>query len=280
MRLPARLRPARPIPLPAAGVVRVHYDPGALPSYQDVVGRNRFDDPRPNSVDRYVMRYTATTLRGCLLELLDGLRPDPDALLREDQVVDNSDHVTISAAVEPEAGELEQAIADFLAGRHVGLLSGESLHALSIDDPALQAELDQEPAVRALLDSSEGHAALSPAGRKPHLDQAAVRLSTEFGRDLTRACSLAIRDRADRPDGIHYRSRHDDAEDCWAVYDHAPVRLLESCPLDAANPAHRVVLQDVAALWSLPLPREWIGDPSCGGQSPAHGGDTPHGAAQ
>jgi RES domain len=257
MRLSPHHRP-RPKPLPTPGVVRVHYDPGALPPYQDVVGPNRFDDPRPNSVDRYVMRYTASTLRGCLLELLDWLRPDPDALMREQQVADNAEDATVSAQVEQTAGDLEQAIADFLVGRHVGLLSGDSVQTLSIDDPALQAELDREPAVRALLDSPEGHAALSPAGRKPHLDQAAIRLSTGFGRDLTQACSLAIRDRVDRPDGIHYRSRHDDAEDCWALYDHASVQLLESVPLSPSDSDHLDALQEVAALWGLPLPREWI----------------------
>jgi hypothetical protein len=234
----------------------VHYDPWALPPYQDIVGHNRFDDPRPNSIDRYVVRYLATTLRGCMLELLDWLRPSPDALTREAQVVaDAADAPPTGADQATEV--LKQAISDFLDGRHVGVLEGKSVHILSIDDPAVQAELDRATAVRALLDSPQGRAALSPAGRTPHLDQAAVRLSTDFGRALTQACSLAIRDRDDRPDGIHYRSRHDDGEDCWALYDHAKVQLLESLPLDPANSDHRGALQDVAALWDLPLPPAW-----------------------
>ncbi len=234
----------------------MHYDPWALPPYQDIVGHNRFDDPRPNSTDRYVVRYLATTLRGCMLELLDWLRPSPDALTREAQVVEDAEDAPPTGA--DQATEvLKQAIADFLGGRHVGLLEGKSVQTLSIDDPAVQAELDRATAVRALLDSPEGRAALSPAGRTPHLDQAAVRLSTEFGRALTQACSLAIRDRDDRPDGIHYRSRHDDGEDCWALYDHAKVQLRESVPLDPSNSDHRVALEDVAALWDLPLPPAW-----------------------
>jgi hypothetical protein len=235
----------------------VHYDPGALPLYQDVVGHNRFDDPRPNSADRYVMRYTASTLRGCLLELLDWLRPDPTALNREDQVVDDADGATPTRHVDQEPLSLEQALADFLEGRHVGQLEGPSVQTLSIDDPPVQAELDRATAVRALLDSPEGRTALSPGGRTPHLDQAAVRLSTEFGRALTQACSLAIRDREDRPDGIHYRSRHDDAEDCWALYDHAEIHLAESVPLEPSHAVHRATVQDVAGLWSLPLPPAW-----------------------
>lgn len=253
MKLPTRHRAPQPRTLPASGVLRVHYDPWALPPYQDVVGHNRFDDPRPNSIDRYVVRYLATTLRGCLLELLDWLRPNPDALIRESQVVDDEGSPPAEQAIE----SLEQAIMDFLDGRYVGLLEGQSVQTLSIDDPLVQAELDRATAVRALLDSPAGRAALSPAGRTPHLDQAAVRLSTEFGRALTQACSLAMRDRDDRPDGIHYRSRHDDNEDCWALYDHAKVQLLESVHLDPGNSDHRAALQDVAILWGLRLPPPW-----------------------
>ncbi len=257
MRLPSRHPAPQPRPLPSSGVVRVHYNPGALPPYQDVVGHNRFDDPRPNSTDRYVMRYTASTLRGCLLELLDWLRPDPAALDREHQVVDNAEGATATPNIDQGLQTLEQALADYLHGRHVGHLEGTSVQTLSIDDPQLQAELDCATAVRALLDSPEGRAALSPGGRTPHLDQAAVRLATGFGRALTQACSLAIRDRDNHPDGIHYRSRHDDAEDCWAIYDHAEVQLVESVPLRPGDTHHRATLQNVAALWSLPLPLAW-----------------------
>jgi len=257
MRLPTKRPAARTAPLPAEGVVRVGYEPGELPTPRDGVGPNRFDDPRPRTMDRYLIRYAGRSLRGCLLELLAWLRPSPDALLREAQVLDDADSddevQAVLVAQEAEA----QAIADFLAGREVGLLAVEGLVAVSINDPGLQAELDREPAVRALLDSPEGQAALGGGSKKAHLDEAAVRLSTDLGRDLTRACSLAIRDRDNRPDAIHYRSRHDDTEDCWAIYDHAPVRLIESSLLDPIDPAHRKALVDVAALWDLALPEGW-----------------------
>lgn len=238
--------------LPETGVVRVHYDPGALPRYVDGAGPNRFDDPRPNTADRYVMRYTATTLRGCLLELLDWLRPNAEAADREATVVDDADDVGATSTAPP-----WQPIADFLHGRHVGVITGPGLRLVSIDDPVLQAELDREPAVRALLDSPPGRAALSPAGRRAHLDEAAVRLSTDLGRALTQACSLALRDRAAVTDGIHYRSRHDDAEDCWAIYDHADVRVGRVTRLDPGSEEQRKALHDVAALWNLPLPPDW-----------------------
>ncbi len=65
-----------------AGVLRLHYAPAALPAAQGQVGPNRLNDPRPYSLERYVVRYTASTLRGCLLGSLDWLRPNPQAALR------------------------------------------------------------------------------------------------------------------------------------------------------------------------------------------------------
>lgn len=97
----------------------------------------------------------------------------------------------------------------------------------------------------------------APSGRRAHLDGAAVRLSTDFGRDLTRACSLALRDRVTAPDGIHYRSRHDTAEDCWAIYDHAAVTVSDVVPLSPADPDHRAAVHAVAGLWRLALPPPW-----------------------
>ena len=244
--------------MPIAGVIRVAFEPGELPTPRDAVGPNRFDDPRPRTMDRYVVRYTGRSLRGCLLELLAWLRPDPAALMREAQVVDDAELGDEGQAMLAAQDVEARAVADFLDGRQVGLLRVEGLVALSINDPALQAELDREPAVRALLDSPEGQAALGGGRQKAHLDEAAVRLSTDLGRDLTRACSLAIRDRDNRPDAIHYRSRHDDSEDCWAIYDHAPVQLAHSTALDPADVDHREALVSVASLWQLALPQQWM----------------------
>jgi hypothetical protein len=251
--------PRRPAPrvrsLPRAGVLRLHYEPGALPASRAEPGHNRLDDPRPNSLERFLVRYTATTLRGCLLESLDWLRPNPDAGARERDLVDDAEPEEDL----PDQPEPWSALQDFLQDRQVGVLVGRGLRVLSLNDPRLQAELDHEPAVRALLDSTDGRAALAPAGRGgARLDQAAVRLSTPFGRELTQACSLAIWDRRPRPDGVHHRSRHDDDEHCWALYDHATVRLVEITPFDpASNSEHRRAVQQVANLWSLALPPGW-----------------------
>ena len=204
-----------------------------------------------------MVRYTATSVRGCLLELLGWLRPDPSAEAAEAAVLDEDADSDPALDVEQ---NLRQAIADYLAERRVGrFVSKRPLQLVSMADPGLQAELDKEPAVRALLDSTEGRAALTANGSagRPRLDGAAVRLASVFGRDLTRHCSLAIHDRVPTPAGIHYRSRFDDDEDCWAIYGHVPLTLTEDIGLSPASPVHRTALCDVADLWDLPLPHEW-----------------------
>lgn len=235
--------------------MRVSYEPDKLPRASDAVGPNRFDDPRPNSRDRFRIRYAATTLRGCLLELLAAFRPNDEAAELEQSVA------TDDGQADPDPDEqLRSALATYLAGRRVTTLKApRRTQFLSINDPMLQAQLDREPAVRAMLDSPEGRAALaSPGGRgRPRLDGAAVRLSTSFGRDLSQHCALAIRDRKPTPGGIHYRSRHDDTEDCWAIYDHIDVTIGGDNVLEPGDPAHRDTLRAVAELWMLPLPHQW-----------------------
>lgn len=240
--------------LPEGGVLRVHRNSQELSTKVDVVGPNRFDDPRPNSHDRYVLRYAATTLRGCLLELLAGFRPSGEAAAREAAVTVDPDDSLIPA-------EPWRAIADFLGERKVCRLHGPKVRVESIDDPDVQARLDNEPVVRALLDSPTGRAALAPAGNRSHLDGAAVRLSTPFGRDITQACSLALFDRGTvdpdgKPHGIHYRSRHDDREDCWALFDRAPVEIGSIDDFSPTNEEHRAALAAVTTLWDVPLPPE------------------------
>jgi hypothetical protein len=186
------------------------------------------------------------------VESLAWLRRDPDAAAREAAVVDNADADQPIRPAPPWA-----AMTDFLKDRKVATLTGSGLLLHSIDDPALQAILNNEPAVRALLDSADGRAALAVASRKPRLDQAAVRLSTPFGRELTQACSLAVWDRKPQPDGLHYRSRHDDTEDCWALYDHSAVDIKSVVTISASVAEHRAALKDAAALWGLPLPPAW-----------------------
>ena len=248
------------VPLPEVGVLRVSFDPARLPQARaGVVGPNRFDDPRPRTQDRYVMRYGASTLRGCLLELLDALRPLGAAAQREGDVVDDA---PVPGPAEPPC----HAVARYLTGRKVAAITSPDLSVVSINDPALQQLLDHVAAVRALLDTPAARAVLLPSGAgqdvQVRLDGAAVRLSSDLGRDLTRAASLVLRDLDPALGGIGYRSRHDDDEHCWAIYDHAPVEVSTATALSADNEEHRQALSAVATLWNLPLPPPWRGRPA------------------
>lgn len=242
---------------PANGALRVHYQPEVLPRLGDEPGHNRFDDPRRRSLDRFLVRYAGTTLRGCLLELLASLREDPVARVIEGAVDVTDD----PGLVEPPDSPPWQAIADFLHDRKVATISSRTpkgLSTVSINDPALHDELDEEPGVRAVLDSKDARAALLPTGAvRVRMDNAAVRLASKTGRDITQACALALFDRSPPPDAIHYRSRHDDAEDCWAIYHHAEVVVSDSAPLSPHVAEHVTALHDVAELWGLPIPPEW-----------------------
>ena len=238
---------------PSAGVLRVHFEPGALPHLGDEPGTNRFDDPRPRTVDRFLMRYAATTLRGCMLELLASLRSNAAAEERVAAVnVDDPDLVEAPAVPE------WQHIADYLDGRKVATITAGDLSVVSIDDPALQHELNREPGVRAVLDTETARQALLPQKQsRVALDSAAVRLASEIGRYITQACALALFDRPNKPDVIHFRSRHDDAEDCWAIYDHAKVQIGTAAPLSPSVTAHAATLNAIAKLWDLPVPPTW-----------------------
>lgn len=238
---------------PGEGVVRLHYDPAALPQLGDEPGSNRFDDPRPRTIERFLIRYAGTTLRGCLLEVLAHLRPNSEAQERE-EAVDVDDH----DLVEPPESPDWQHIADFLDGRKVARIHATHPVVASVNDPVLLQELNIEPGVRAVLDSEQARAALlEPGSRRVHLDNSAIRLATAVGRLITQACALALYDRPDPPGVIHYRSRHDDAEDCWAIYDHQSVDFDEAVELSSKNDEHLAALRSVGALWRLPLPPEW-----------------------
>lgn len=238
---------------PAEGVLRVHFDPSALPRLGDEPGANRFDDPRPRTIDRFLIRYAATTLRGCLLELLAAFRSNSEA---EDRLIaiDDDDPELVPAPDIP----AWQHISDFLYGRRVATIMSGELTAVSVNDPTVQHQLDSEPAVRAVLDTEAARQALlERGGARVHLDNAAIRLSSETGRLITQACALALYDTESKPDAVHYRSRHDDAEDCWAIYHHATVQVSPADMLAPDVPEHRDALHAVTQLWDLPLPPAW-----------------------
>ncbi len=120
--------------------------------------------------------------------------------------------------------------------------------------PATLAALDVDQNVEPILNSPSGRDALGNTenSQQPHLDQAAILLSSDLGRAITQHCGLAIWDQ--RPDyvGITYRSRHDLTEWCWAVFDFVSVTFSEPTPLNPNDPNHRAAVAAVADLWDLP----------------------------
>lgn len=129
--------------------MRVGFDTGALPVPADGPGPNRYDDPRPRTLDRYLMRYTARTVRGSLLELLDHQRPpDAEAAAREADVEDNDDSADLlqDARVPGGLAEPWQHVQDFLTGRHVATLQVEAAAwVVSVHDPACRPPWTRRP---------------------------------------------------------------------------------------------------------------------------------------
>lgn len=234
--------------MPPATVWRVHADPETLPRRVEDPGPNRYDDPRPHASNRYLVRYTATTLQGCLLETMAWLRPNDEANQRiDDVIVDGED------AVE----QPTQAVDDYLATRRVAAATfPDDQSFVDIHHPVTLQLLDTDLNVQPLLDSSRGREVLGERGgtSRPHLDQAAVLLASEFGRKVTQHCSLAIWDQGGLA-GVAYRSRHDLTEWCWAAYDRADVSFGGVESLSPDVPEHREAVSSVIKLWGLPTHR-------------------------
>ncbi|MBA3885924.1 MAG: RES domain-containing protein [Acidobacteria bacterium] len=219
--------------------------PRAAPARERASWPNRFDDPRPNAENRYLVRYFATTLRGGLLEALAWLRPDEQA----------TQHLQVVAGAggdkEP---QLADAVADYLATRKVAMCTfPNEVLFVDIHAPEALAVLDTNLNVEPLLTAPRGRVALGEGNRRPHLDQAAVLLASSFGRDVTRHCSLAIWDAEALYSGIAYRSRHDLVEWCWAAFDRTAVEFADSAQLSPDVEDHFEAVGAVAEMWQLPI---------------------------
>lgn len=235
-------------------VWRVHSAPERLPARSEDPGTNRYDDPRPKAEDRFLVRYMAATIRGCLLESMAWLRPSDEAMRRIEAVTDAED------GDEP-ASVLTEAVTNYLRTRRVASCRfAEDAAFVDIHAPATLGALDTDLNVQPLLASKRGRTILGDSNghHRPHLDQAAVLLASEFGRQLTQHCSLAIWDMVPPVPGVGYRSRHDLTEWCWAAYDHTQVDFIEVSPLSSAVKAHREAVRAVAELWQLPVSEDWL----------------------
>lgn len=192
------------------------------------------------------MWYFAEHLRGSLLETLAWLRPDTAAAALLDQV-------DAGQADSEEPTHAEGVAAYLEALRVVNARLPDQLMAVDITNPTVLAHLDTDLNVEPLITSELGTVEIGVAHRasRPHLNQSIIRSASQFGRDITQHCSLAIWDRD--VDVIAYRSQHDDTERCFAVYSHVNVTFDNPSPLSPAVPEHHAVVNDVAQLWSIPL---------------------------
>lgn len=90
-----------------------------------------------------------------------------------------------------------------------------------------------------------------------HLDEGVIRISGPIGRPITRALSRAVYEWLPDAAGLAYRSRLDDAELCWALWDHNPVDIPAVDALTPAQPAHLHAVRAVAALLQIDLINPW-----------------------
>ncbi len=242
------------VDFPRGGALRIHPTPDQLPRerLRGESGPYRYDDanPDPASDTAFSVRYLASSLRGCLVEVLAQFRPPND---------ETRELLRSVANVTDDAGRNQQpkrGLSSYLSKVKIGRCQvfPDQGPFVSVHDSALHAVLDSAPPVRDVLDSTWGQAFW---GVDQHIDEAKVRLDGK-GRRLTQAISTCIHQFEPRPAGIHYRSKHDDNEDCWAIYDHTQVTFADISPLDPAEARHRAAVADVAALWEIDPPRPWM----------------------
>jgi hypothetical protein len=221
----------------------VHPNAAAVPRLShDGHGLNRYDDP----LGRYAVRYVAETLTGAMLETMARFRPAPEAeaLLAavEDVPADAHEHL------DPVDG-----LQDWLAVQQVGRVTlAAPAPLLDVHDPALLRDLDKHPLVRAALAESGLGTPLDPA----RLDEGVVRLGGPLGRPVTQALSRAVREWLPDVAGLAYRSRLDDQEWCWALWEDTDVEVRVEA-LDTAHRHHRRAVQRAAQLLEVAVPPAW-----------------------
>jgi hypothetical protein len=235
----------RELDLPETGAFRVHPDPGALPRLiHDGPARNRFDDPE----GRYAVRYVAANLTGALLETMARFRPAPAA------------EALLAAVVhgDPQPGEADHSeptdgLADWLEVQRVGRVHlACSARLVDIHDAALLVRLDKHPNVRAALESSGLGTPLNPA----RLDEGVIRIGGPIGRAVTQAVSRALQEWEPDYGGLAYRSRLDDEEWWWALWDDTEVGV-DVEDLTPDHRFHRRAVQHAANLLEITLPPPW-----------------------
>ncbi len=226
---------------PARVLLRLHPEPSQVPVPPlDPPGGHRFDDPK----GAFAVRYCGTTLRACLLETMEWARAEPatDALL----VHVGADDLEWAAAEE---------MGDWLDRLKVAWFAVPPTdRVVDVNDPEMLATLDEHPAVRQAIKDS----GLWGPGHPAHLDEAVIRHAGALGRTITQAVARAVWEWHANAQAIAYRSRHDDEERCFALFDDRgswEVLATEDLSPDIAD--HREAVRAVAALFRIELPERW-----------------------
>lgn len=259
-----------PVRYPAAGTIRVGVTPEVAPppprrdltsGREFEAGPNRFDDPYAE----FVMRYSATTLRCCMVELLGRFRPHPltDAILADVAGIDDGDgqFVADRDSDDPEAPLMNrtattgEGVAEWLSRQElVALRLADSTGLVDATDGDLLRELDKHPLVINQLAKSP----LSPGSYRQRLEPGVMGLGGPIGRAITSAASRALYEVAPGATGWRYPSRLDASEECWALYaDRVRVSYDPPQPLNRADPLHRAAVRAAAAYLEVPLPDSW-----------------------
>ncbi len=175
-------------------------------------------------------------------ETMARLRPNPAA------------EVALAAIEGIDSDDLEwdetdiQGIADWLAVQRVGTVRVTSVGAfVDIERDELMVKLDKHPGVRA---------ALSATDPSSHIDIALLRLGDDFGRPISQAVGVAVRESMPEALGIGYRSRLATDEPCWAIWETTMVDVT-SVPLNPSDPLHYDAVHTVAAAYEIDLPSSW-----------------------
>ena len=239
--------------LPPDGVWRVHPSPELLPRApkfeEGEIAQSRFDDP----AGQYRVRYAATTLRGCLLEVLSASfrlrRPLEERLA----AVTNADAAPEELLDLGEPKELEEpgrVPEAWLDRQKVTRLQAgyDGLAFVNVMDAGFLAEYTDHPRIRRSI--------VRHLGEQYDLDAGTIMLNLHHGRPVTQAVSAVVWEESANA-GIRYLSRLDLNEECWAIFDRTVVTWDEPQALHARNDEHRLVLQDVARLLHLILPDTW-----------------------
>lgn len=190
-------------------------------------GGNRFDSISGS----YGTLYFGTTLEVCFAETLARLRPKAIFNVIADQEW-RVNHWIESGNISADWRHRRIAIRTTI---------DNELSFVDINHPSTLAELNTHPKLMVRL-SRYG------------VDELDLGIVTAKDRRLTRCIAeylYSMNDTGGHPlwNGIRYVSRHGEGRECWAVFDHAPLKELERMSIERSTPE----LLAVAALYGLTI---------------------------